>query len=96
MSCPGWFRLLPFLSCSNHWELGRPVAEGLAGVAAISASLSPLFGWTAKVRTFSNMHFAYGQLFGQIELVVSQIRREGLKEEAVGASKLLSTSCTCG
>jgi hypothetical protein len=67
----------------------RTGAAVLAGFAAVLTGVSPLLGWTAKAKRFCNLHFSYGQLFSQIESVIFSIRREGLTDEAIGASKLV-------
>lgn len=79
-----------------NWQGRRPTYERihpypprLAGIAAVLTAISPLLGWATKAKHLCNLHSAYGQLLGQIESVISQIRRNGLDSESVGASKLV-------
>lgn len=67
----------------------RTLAAVLAGFAAVLTGVAPLLGWAAKAKRFCNLHFSYAQLFSQVESVIFSIRREGLTDEAIGASKLV-------
>lgn len=65
----------------------RRIAAGLAGLAALLTAIAPLTGWAAKAKRFCNLHSLYSQLFGQVESVITWIRRDGLSAESIGASK---------
>ena len=39
-----------------------------AAIATVLTSVSPFFGWAEKASELRNLHFSYGQVFGQIEL----------------------------
>ena len=68
-------------------KIGAAIA---AGLAAILTSVSPFFGWTEKARELRNLHFSYSQLFGQIEFVITEIRRANrLTEEHIGLSRMV-------
>jgi len=67
----------------------RAIAAGAAGIAAIISGVTPFFGWTDKIRDMRNLHFAYSQLFGQIEFAITEIRRAGmLSPEHVGLARM--------
>jgi hypothetical protein len=65
----------------------RFIGAGFAGLAAICMAVAPVTGWSAKGKRFSSLHSLYSHLFGQVESVITWIRREGLSAEAIGASK---------
>jgi hypothetical protein len=68
---------------ARHW------AAGLAGAAAIVSGTTPFFGWTDRIRDLRNSHFAYSQLFGQLEFVISEMRRAGnLSPEHIGLARM--------
>ncbi len=70
----------------------RYIGAALAGIAAICTAVAPVTGWSAKARRFSTLHTLYSHLFGQIESVITQIRRDGLDQEKTGASKQVHES----
>ena len=56
-----------------------------AALATVLTSVAPFLGWTEKARELRNLHFSYGQVFGQIEFAIAEIRRANcLLEEHVG------------
>jgi hypothetical protein len=74
------------LLISEVWYI-RFIGAGFAGLAAICMAVAPVTGWSAKVKRFSSLHALYSHLFGQVESVITWIRREGLGAETIGASK---------
>jgi len=67
----------------------RGFAAGFAGLAGLISGVIPFFGWTDKVRELRNQHFAYSQIFGQIEFAIAEIRRTGtLLPEHIGMAKM--------
>jgi|SRR5277367_6816097 len=70
--------------------LARNWAATFAGAAAFISGVTPFFGWTDRVRDLRNLHFAYGQLFGQAEFAITEIRRAGkLSAEHVGLARMV-------
>jgi hypothetical protein len=70
-------------------DWARALAASAAGIAAIISGVTPFFGWTDKIRDVRNLHFAYSQLFGQIEFAITEIRRAGvLSQEHVGLARM--------
>jgi hypothetical protein len=65
----------------------RFIGAGFAGLAAVCMAVAPVTGWSAKAKRFSSLHALYSHLFGQVESVITWIRREGLSREALGAAK---------
>jgi hypothetical protein len=66
----------------------RFFGAGLAGAATLGMAMAPITGWAAKAKRFSILHALYSHLFGQIESVITRIRREDdLSSEATGASE---------
>jgi hypothetical protein len=71
----------------------RIVAAASAGIAAFISGVTPFFGWTDKVRELRNLHFAYSQLFGQIEFAITEVRRAGaISPEHVGLARMVHES----
>ncbi len=68
----------------------RDFAAACAGLAAFLSGVVPFFGWSEKIRDLRNQHFAYSQLFGQIEFAMTEIRRAGqLTPEHVGLARMV-------
>src|SRR3982750_1764096 len=70
----------------------RFIGAGLAGIAAICTAVAPVTGWPAKAKRFSILHALYSHLFAQVESVMTQVRRDGLTPEILGASKQVHES----
>ncbi len=71
-------------------DYGKTIATISAGLAAVLSGTAPFMGWTEKTRELRNQHFAYSQLFGQLEFVITEIRRgEELTDEQVGLSRMV-------
>jgi len=71
----------------------RTVAVVFSGVAGFLSGVTPFLGWTEKIREMRSLHFAYSQLFGQIERVITEIRRvEELLPEHVGMARIVHES----
>jgi len=69
------------------WAKRAAIAS--AAAATILTSVAPFLGWTEKARDLRNLHFSYGQVFGQIEFAISEIRRANrLTEEHVGLARM--------
>lgn len=76
------------LGVDQGWAKG--VAAASAGLAAIVSGVTPFLGWTDKIRDLRNLHFAYSQLFGQIEFAITEIRRAGaISPEHVGLARMV-------
>jgi hypothetical protein len=70
--------------------LARNFAAAAAGIAAIISGVTPFLGLTEKIRELRNLHFAYSQLFGQIEFAITEIKRAGIVSgEHVGLSRMV-------
>lgn len=70
--------------------MAKRIAAGLAGASALLTGIAPLLGWDAKAKKFCNLHFAFTQLFGEIESLMASIRRaDAVTAENIGVSKLL-------
>jgi hypothetical protein len=70
--------------------IARDWAAGFAGLAGFISGVAPFFGWTEKIRDLRNLHFAYSQLFGQIEFAITEIKRSGsLSQEHIGLSRMV-------
>jgi hypothetical protein len=68
----------------------RAGAASAAGAAALISGVTPFFGWAEKIRELRNLRFAYGQLFGQIEFAITEIKRAGyVAGEHIGQSKMV-------
>lgn len=62
----------------------------LTGVAGAISGILPFLGWSEKIRDLRNQHFAYTQLFAQVELLITEIRRANkISAESLGAAKLV-------
>ncbi|HXR75168.1 MAG TPA: hypothetical protein VN737_04275 [Bryobacteraceae bacterium] len=67
----------------------------LSGIAAIISGTVPYFGLSEKIRDLRNLRFAYSQLFGQIELAITEMKRAGrLLPEHLGYAKMLHEAYT--
>ena len=61
-----------------------------SGIATVVLAVIPSFGWSERARELRSLHFAYSQLFGQIEAVITKLRRaERLTEECSGMSQVV-------
>ena len=61
-----------------------------SGIATVVLAVIPSFGWSERARELRSLHFAYGQLFGQIESVITKLRRAGhLTDESLGMSQVV-------
>jgi hypothetical protein len=67
----------------------RYIAAALAGLSAVLAAVAPFLGWPEKAREVHFLHRAHIQLFSDVESVIAEIRRDGLTEEHLGASKIV-------
>jgi hypothetical protein len=68
----------------------RSLAALSAGLSAVIPGVVPFFGWTTKIRDLRNQHFAYSQIFGQVEFAITEIRRAGsLSPEHVGLARMV-------
>ena len=82
--------LTVLLSSPPSWDKAKLFAVVAAGVAAVTVSIAPSFGWTEKSRELNNLHFSYSQLFGQLEFVITEIRRaDNLSQEHVGMARMV-------
>lgn len=82
--------LTVILSIDPQYSWARTGALSLSGIATVMLAVMPSFGWYERAREFRGLHFAYSQLFGQIEAVIIDIRRSGrLTQECVGMSKVV-------
>jgi len=70
----------------------RITAAVLAGVATLLTGLSPLLGWATQAKKLYGIHTLYEQLFADIALVITDIRRNGLSEASKGAYNLVYQS----
>ena len=78
------------LAADQRNILARDWAAVLVGIAAFISGVTPFFGWTEKVRDLRNLHFAYSQLFGQVEFAITEIRRAGkLSQEHIGLARMV-------
>ena len=62
-------------------------AAALTGMATVLTGLAPLTGWSTKGAQMCKLQVLYSHLFGQVEAVITQIRRDGLTAGNIGASK---------
>jgi hypothetical protein len=68
----------------------RIFAATCTGIAALVSGVTPFLGLTEKVRELRNLRFAYGQLFGQIEFAITEIKRVGiLSGEQIGLARMV-------
>ena len=82
--------LAVILAADQKNTTARDLAAAFAGVAAFISGVTPFFGWTEKVRDLRNQHFAYSQLFGQAEFVITEIRRAGsVSQEHIGMARMV-------
>jgi hypothetical protein len=71
------------------------MAAVLSGISAVITGVTPFSGWSEKIRDLRSLRFAYSQLFGQIELVITEIRRAGtLSAEQLGFAKMVHEAYT--
>jgi hypothetical protein len=78
------------LAADQTNTMARDWAAAFAGIAAFISGVTPFFGWTEKVRALRNLHFAYGQLFGQAEFAITEIRRAGrVSPEHIGLARMV-------
>ncbi len=77
-------------------EWVRNVAAALAGTAALISGVTPFMGWTEKGREMRNLHFAYSQLFGQIEFAITEIGAPARYLQNTLASREWPTKGSCG
>jgi hypothetical protein len=76
------------LGVDQTWAKG--VAAACAGISAVISGAIPFLGWPERIRELRNLHFAYSQLFGQIEFAITEIRRAGtLSPEHVGLARMV-------
>jgi hypothetical protein len=62
----------------------------MAGIAAVVSSIVPFLGWADKAREMRNLNFAYGQIFSQVEFVITDIRRAGeMTDEQLGLARMV-------
>ena len=77
-----------FLTKGFSW--GPWAWAGIAAIAAFFAAIAPIVGLRQKIDNFQALHFAYGEMFHQNDLLIKDIRRRGfIAEEHVGAAKML-------
>lgn len=75
--------------------IGKIIAASLSGIAAIISGVTPFLGITDKIRDLRGLRFAYSQLFGQIEFVITEIRRAGqVSEQHIGLSRMVLEAYT--
>ncbi|MDQ6699278.1 MAG: hypothetical protein M3Z36_03730 [Acidobacteriota bacterium] len=82
------FIALGILLLSNT-EPSRWFAAAVAGLAGILTGLSPLLKWTEKSKHAAFLYRSHQLIFGEVERAIMDIRRDGLTEEHLGASKLV-------
>lgn len=81
------------LAIEHPW--GKIIAAILSGIAAIVSGVTPFLGITEKIRDLRGLRFAYAQLFGQIEFVITEIRRTGhVTDEQIGLSRMVHEGYT--
>ena len=70
---------------------GFVLVTALVGVvSALCAAIPAIAGHTEKINRFERLHFAYCELFQLAQLVIMDMRREGIvTSEQRGAAKLL-------
>jgi hypothetical protein len=73
-----------------EWPWVRYTAALLAGLSAVVTTVVQYFKWDEQARQFYFLHHSYGNLFAQLEALMSDIRRtDEITEQQIGASKSL-------
>lgn len=88
------FAALAFLlGVEQPWV--KTLAAILSGIAAVISGVTPVFGWSEQVRDLRSLRFAYSQLFGQVEFVITEIKRAGtISPEHVGLARMVHEAYT--
>jgi hypothetical protein len=81
------------LGVDEKWA--KNTAATLAGLSAIITGVTPFLGWSEKIRDLRSLRFAYSQLFGQIEFIITEIKRAGsVSPEHIGFARMVHESYT--
>lgn len=68
----------------------RWVAVGASSLGTVLLAVLPTLGLSEKIRDLRALHFAYSQLFVQVEAVIVEIRRsDDLTQELMGMSRVV-------
>ncbi len=74
---------------SSGTPIIRWVAVGASSLGTILLAVLPTLGLSERIRELRALHFAYGQLFVQVEAVIVEIRRaDDLTQELLGMSRV--------
>jgi hypothetical protein len=78
------------LAAPPEQPVARYCAATLAGIATLVSGVTPFLGWSEKIQELRNQHYAYSQVFGQVEFAIAEIRRVGeLLPEHIGLARMV-------